>query len=162
MMNRNFLFIMTVSAVVLFTGARVPAQNRTYDQIMKDIGAAFENLEAVSRARPVSEYDDPSQSGAEEEETESLNEETRASAVEAARNLEGLFEEVEAFWGQLDSRYAMDLARQAREAARVMGAAVRDNELEVARETYLDMDRACENCHFSYRIPTDSGFLIRP
>ena len=160
-MNRKFVFIMMATAVVLFAGARVLAQGRPFDQIMKGIGAAFENLEAVSAAAPVSEYDDPS-GGAEEESTESLDEETREAAVEAAAQLEGLFEEVEAFWTRLNTRYPMDLARDAREAARVVGSAVRGNDIEMAREGYLDMERACENCHFSYRVGTDSGFLIRP
>ena len=159
-MSRKFVLVIMATAAVLFAEATAPAQNRPYDQIMKDIGAAFDNLEAVSSARPTSEYDSPQE--AEEESTEALDEETAEAAVEAAAQLEGMFEEIEVFWARLNTRYAMDLARDAREAAAVVGSAVRGNDIEMAQEGYADMQMACGNCHFAYRVGTDSGFLIRP
>lgn len=130
-------------------GAAALAQNRPYDQVMKDIGATFDSLEQNL------EPDEESAAAA-------LDEESAAAAVEDAAKLEGLFEEVAAFWAPFNAQYALNLARDARESAAAVGAAVRGNDIEMAQEGYAAIQRSCTNCHYSHRVVTDDGFLIKP
>ena len=157
-MNRKFVLIMIATAGLFAGGAAALAQNRPYDQVMKDIGAAFNSLEENL------EPDEESAEAALDEESAeaALDEESAEAAVEDAAKLEGLFEEVEAFWAPFNAQYALDLARDAREAAAAVGAAVRGNDIEMAQEGYAAMQTSCTNCHYSHRVVTDSGFLIKP
>ncbi len=155
-MNRNFIVITIVTLGLFAGGATTLAQNRPYDQVMKDIGAAFrilnENLNDDGEdAAPEGESAEPA-----------LDAERAAAAIEAADNLVGLFEEVEAFWAPFNVKYALDLARDAREGAAAAGIAARANNIEMAQEGYAAMQTTCRNCHYTHREETDSGFLIRP
>ncbi len=155
-MNPKFFLIMIAAAGLFAGGATAHAQNRLYDQVMKDIGAAFgilnENLNQ-----------DGEEAAPDGESAEAiLDADSAAAAIEAAAELEGLFEEVEAFWAAFNTEYALDLARDGREAAAAVGLAARSNNLELAQEGYQLMQGSCRNCHYSYRVVIDDGYLIRP
>ena len=98
-MNRKFVLIMIAIAGLFSGGAAALAQNRPYDQVMKDIGATFDSLEQNL------EPDEESAAAALDEESAAaaLDEESAAAAVEDAAKLEGLFEEVAAFWAPFNA-----------------------------------------------------------
>ena len=155
-MHQKFAVIMIVTAGLFAGGATSLAQNRPYDLVMQEIGGAFrilnENLnDAGEDDAPDSESADPT-----------LDAESAAAAIEAAASLEGLFEEVEAFWAPFNSKYALDLAKDAREGAVAVGVAARTNNIEMAQDGYSAMQATCRNCHYTHREETDTGYLIRP
>ena len=154
--NQKFVLVTFAIAGLFAGGATALAQNRPYDVVMKDIGAAFgiltENLNEDGEEEALDA----------DGEEEALDADGAAAAIAAADELDGLFEEVEAFWAKFNTTYAVDLATDAREGA----AAVRDgasaNNIEMARDGYQAMQTTCRNCHYTHREITDSGFRIRP
>ena len=162
-MKHKSVLIM-IATVGLFVGGAVAfaQQNRPYDQVMKDIGASFASLEQnLDLEENLDE--DSAEAALDEDSAEAFMDEDSAEAVvQAATRLEGLFEEVEAFWTPFGTKSALDFTRAAREAAGEVATAARGNDIEMARKAYATMETSCGSCHFSHRWETISGFLIKP
>ena len=137
-MNRQFLLIIIVIAGVFAAGMASAQQHRPYDQIMKDVGAAFASL------------------------TKNLYANSASAAAEDAAKLEGLFTETEAFWASLNTRDAVGFAKSAREASAAVGAAAKNNDIKAAQTSTAAIQKSCGLCHFSHREETSKGFLIKP
>lgn len=162
-MNRKLLTVM-IAIVGLLAGANAAAQNsRSHDLIMKDIGPTVGVIrEALADNEPEAPADQysPAEPGAPRE--IQLDEATATAVVEAAEKLEGLFQELEAWWAPHGSNYTVRLAQTAREGAATVASAVGNNDIERARDGFATLQEACNTCHFSHRVVTDSGFRIRP
>ena len=122
----------------IFAGASAFAEERPYDQIMKDIGATFANLR------------------------KNLDANSAAAAAEDAAKLEALFGETEAWWSPLKTKDAVRFAKYARDAAAAVGAAARGNDIEKAKATSANIQKSCGACHFTHREDTGKGYLIKP
>ena len=136
-MSRQSVLIMIVIAGI-FAGASAFAEERPYDQIMKDIGATFANLR------------------------KNLDANSAAAAAEDAAKLEALFGETEAWWSPLKTKDAVRFAKYARDAAAAVGAAARGNDIENAKATSANIQKSCGACHFTHREDTGKGYLIKP
>jgi cytochrome c556 len=137
---RNAVILIGVAAV--FAAANLAGQQpqkQPYDQLMKDVAAAYasvkKNLDAG--AGP-------------------------AAAADAAK-LEGLFKETEAFWTQFKTKDALDAAKGAQQGAAAIAAAARANNIQKAQASYAGVGKFCAACHTSHReqMP-DKSFRIKP
>jgi hypothetical protein len=85
-----------------------------------------------------------------------------AAAAQDAAKLEGLFAETEAFWTPLETKDAMNFAKNARTGLAAVGAAAKANDTKAALTLYAAVQKNCGNCHLAHREDTGKGFLIRP
>ena len=136
-MNRQFVLIIIVIAGVL-GGASASAQQRSYDQVMKEIGATFASLKSK------------------------LDANSAAAAVEDAAKLEGLFKEIEGWWAPLKTKDALRYAKFAEDSAAAVGAAAKGNDIGKAKASYAGIQKSCAACHFTHREDTGKGYLIKP
>ena len=137
-MNRHSVLILIVIAAV-FAGATLWAQQpRAHNLIMKDVQATFANLK------------------------KNLDANSAAAAADDAAKLEGLFKETQAFWTPLNTKDAMNFAKEAADAAAVVGAAAKGNDIKMAQTSYSKIQPNCAGCHFSHREETGKGFAIKP
>src|SRR3989454_2708384 len=138
-MNRQFLLIIIVIAGVFAAGMASAQQHRPYNQVMKDVGAAFANLR------------------------KNLDANSAAAAAEDAAKLEGLFTETEAFWAPLNTGDAVGFAKSAREASAAVGAAAKKNDIKAAQASVTAIQKNCGNCHLAHREDTGNNiYIIRP
>ncbi len=138
------IFILPLILIGTFlTATAALAQKRPYDELMKDIQAAFtslkKNLDANAGAAP-----------------ESAKLTANAAAADAATKLETLFKEVEAFWAQFDTQDAMGYAKGAGDAAQAVGKAAKINDIKAAQNSYVELGKQCANCHLAHRDGTDT------
>ena len=137
-MNRQFVLIVIVIAGVFAGATAFAQQHRPYNLIMKDVGATFASLK------------------------KNLDGNTAAAAAEDAAKLEGLFKETEEFWAPLNTKDAVNFAKEAREAAAAVGAAAKGNDIKAAQASYTTVGQSCKGCHFTHREETGKGFNIKP
>ena len=137
-MKRHFVLIIVGLAVVTAAGMTFAQQQRPYNDIMKDVGAAFASLR------------------------KNLDSNDAAAAAEDAAKLQALFTETEAFWAPLDTQDAVGFAKRARDAAQVIGNAAKSKDVKAAQASVAALQKNCGNCHFSHREETGKGYLIRP
>jgi hypothetical protein len=172
-MNRHFVLGMIVVAGLL-TSLTTFAQQRPYDQIMKDIGATSESLRTnldgtgapslepvrlderggILRNRGARRPIGPV--------TEESIQVSAAAAVEDATKLEELFREIEQFWTSLNTQDAVKLAKTSHESAATIVEKIEGNDFDAAQIAFRDVQQACIHCHFTHRERTIDGFFIRP
>jgi hypothetical protein len=137
-MNRRFILIIIVTAVVLTDIAALAQQHRAYNLIMKDIQPVFAALR------------------------KDLDGNNGAAAAEDAAKLQALFTEVEGFWAPFETQDAVGFAKRAGEASAKIGTAAKANDIKTAQASLAVVQKTCANCHFAHREETGKGFLIRP
>jgi len=129
--------IIAIAGIVAGTTA-FAQQHRPYNEIMKDVGATWANLK------------------------KNLDANSAAAAAQDAAKLEGLFAETEAFWTPLETKDAMNFAKNARTGLAAVGAAAKANDTKGALTLYAAVQKNCGNCHFAHREDTGKGFIIKP
>ena len=154
-MNQKFVLIMIITAGLFSGGGTALAQNRPYDVVMKDIGAAFGILNDNLNSEDSEDSEDS-------EAAAPMDAASAAAAIEAVDDLDRLFAETEAFWTQFNAQYAVGLAIEAREGAATVRSGANAGDIEMAQQGYRVIQRTCGNCHYTHREITDSGFRIRP
>src|SRR5438445_6022088 len=125
-MNRQSALIIIVVAGFL-AGASMFAQDRPYNQLMKDIGPTFQSLK------------------------KNLDSNSAAAAIQDAVKLEELFKETEAFWAQFNTKDAVDHAKNAQKAFAEISAKAKSNDMQAAQKAYGTIGSICGDCHFSHR-----------
>ena len=172
-MNRHFVLGMIVVAGLL-TSLTTFAQQRPYDQIMKEIGATSESLRANldgTGARSLEPVRLDERGGILRNRaarpsigpvTEESIQVSAAAAVEDATKLEGLFREIEQFWTSLNTQDAVKLAQTSHESAATIVEKIEGNDFDAAQIAFRDVQQACIHCHFTHRERTIDGFFIRP
>jgi cytochrome c556 len=137
-MNRQLVLTIIVILAVVAGATALAQQHRPYNLIMKDVGETFASLK------------------------KNLDGNSAAAAAQDAAKLEGLFTETEAFWTPLETKDAMNFAKNARDGAAAVGAAAKGNDIKAAQTWYSAIQKNCGNCHLAHREDTGKGFLIRP
>ena len=172
-MNRQFILIMIVIAVLVAGASAFAQQHRPYNQIMKDVQATFANLRKNLDASGVSAEGPagggrgappapPAPQQGQRGVVVAWDPASQAAAVEDAAKLERLLTEVEAFWAPFDTQDAVGFAKRARDAAAAIGTASKGTDAKAAQASVAVIQKACANCHFTHREETGKGFLIKP
>ena len=166
--------VMVILIAAFLAATTIFAQQRPYNQIMKDIQGTFGSLKksldasgvnapaaapAGRGAAPAAEDGGGRGRGAAAPEWDQA---AKDSAVQDATKLQGLFKETEAFWAKFDTHDAMNFAKTGQDGADQIAAAVKANDPRKAQAAYATIQKACGNCHFTHREETGKGFLIRP
>ena len=149
------------------------AQQRPYNQIMKDVQGTFaslkKSLDASGVAGPAAAPAGRGAAPAAEEggggrgaAPANWDQAARDSAAQDAAKLQGLFKETEAFWAKFETHDAMNFAKSAQDSADQVAAAVKANDPKKALAAYAGIQKNCGNCHFTHREETGKGFLIKP
>src|SRR6266404_9992500 len=102
-MNSRIAVTIVVIAAFVALGVTLLAQNRPYDQVMKEVAPTYANLK------------------------KNLDSSAFAVAAEDAAKLEGLFKETETFWTPFKTKDALDFARNAQTGLQAVNVAARDN-----------------------------------
>src|SRR6266850_729444 len=138
-MNSRIAVSVIVIAAFAAVGMTLPAQNRAYDQVMKDVAPTYANLK------------------------KNLDSSAFAVAAEDAAKLESLFKETETFWTPFKTRDALDFAKSVQLAAKNVGAAAREMNGQKAQAAYAGIGKSCKGCHDSHReTMPDKSFKIKP
>ena len=174
-MNRYFVLSIIVVAVLL-TSLTTFAQQRPYDQIMKEIGPTSESRRTSLNGTGARSYE-PTRlnerggvlrnrpgggGGPSGPRTEEEIQASAAAAVEDATKLEELFKEIEQFWASLNTHDAVELAKTSHESAATIVEKINGNDFDAAQIAFRDVQQACIHCHFTHRERTIDGFSIRP
>ena len=173
-MNRHFVLSM-IFVVGIFASITTFAQQRPYDEVMKDIGIASESLRTHLDGTGAQSYQPVrlderggilrNQGGRRQPIGPRTDEEIQASAaaaVEEATKLDGLFREIEQFWASLNTQDAVTLSKTSHESAAAIVEKLNDNDFDGAQIAFRDVQQACIHCHFTHRQRTIDGFFIRP
>ena len=163
--------VAVILIAALLAATTIFAQQRPYNQIMKDIQGTFaslkKNLDAsgVAAAAPAAAgrgAAPAAEEGGRAAAPPNWDQAARDSAVQDAAKLQGLFKETEAFWAKFDTHDAMNFAKSAQDGADQVAAAVKANDPRKALAAYTAIQKNCGTCHFSHREETGKGFLIKP
>jgi hypothetical protein len=85
-----------------------------------------------------------------------------AAAVSAdATKLQDTFKQVGAFWQQRGAADAVNLAKQAQDAAASVSKAAASGNLDQAAADAKNIAATCGQCHMAHREKGDSGFKIK-
>lgn len=173
-MSRRIAVVVILIAALL-AASTIFAQQRPYNQIMKDIQGTYaslkKSLDASGVAAPAAAAAGRGAAPAAEEvgggrgrgaAAPEWDQAAKDSAVQDATKLQGLFKETEAFWAKFDTHDAMNFAKSAQDSADQIAAAVKANDPRKAQAAYAAIQKNCGNCHFTHREETGKGFLIRP
>lgn len=138
-MNSRIAVTIIVIAAFVALGVTLLAQNRPYDQVMKEVAPTYANLK------------------------KSLDSSAFAVAAEDAAKLEGLFKETETFWTPFKTKDALDFAKSVQLAARNVSAAAKEMNGQKAQAAYNAIGKSCKGCHDSHReTMPDKSFKIKP
>ena len=173
-MSRRIAVVVILVAALL-AATTIFAQQRPYNQIMKDVQGTFASLKksldasgtagpavaAAGRGAAPAAAEDAGGRGRGGAAPE-WDQASKDAAVQDATKLQGLFKETEAFWAKFDTHDAMNFAKTAQDGADQISAAVKANDPRKAQAAYATIQKACGNCHFTHREETGKGFLIRP
>jgi hypothetical protein len=85
-----------------------------------------------------------------------------AAAVQDATKLQTLLKEIQNFWASFETEDAVDLAKNAQDAAAKVIDKVKTKDFDAAQEAFGTMRESCRDCHFSHRETTGNGFIIKP
>jgi len=136
-MNRQLILI-TIVVVGVCASFSAFAQQRPYNQVMKEVQATFASLR------------------------KDIDANSADAATQDAAKLQGLFKETEAFWAQFKTKDAILHARTALDASAAVEAAAKNKDFKKAQASYGAITKECGLCHFSHREETQTGFIIRP
>jgi cytochrome c556 len=164
--------VVVILITALMAATTIFAQQRPYNEVMKDIQSTFQNLKksldasgvtaapaaAGGRGAPPPAAEADAGKGA----PPNWDQSVRDSAVQDAQKLEALFKETESFWAKFDTHDAMNFAKSAQDGAGQVAAAAKANDPRKAQAAYTAIQKNCGTCHFSHREETGKGFLIRP
>jgi hypothetical protein len=152
--------------------AAAPAEF-SYDQVMKEIEATSaslkKNLDGTG-AQGVDEVILNERGGlirmaqgklSKPPTTEQLQVCTVAAQQDAAK-LQGLLKEIQNFWASFETEDAVDLAKNAQDAAAKVIDKVKTKDFDAAQEAFGTIRESCRDCHFSHRETTNNGFVIKP
>lgn len=133
------LYALATAATVVLLAAPAAAQPRSYDVIMKEIGATFAALRSEVQSPDL------------------------AASVGDAEKLARLFTEVEEFWARFKTNDAIDAARGARDASRAIAQAARGKDAQTAATNVSGLGGFCTRCHGTHReqMP-DKTYRIKP
>jgi cytochrome c556 len=139
-MNSRLAFLMiVVAALAALVLTVIGRQDRSYDQVMKEVGPTYANLK------------------------KNLDASAFPAAAEDASKLESLFKETERFWAPFKTKDALDFAKSAQAAAHAAGVAAKDNNGQKAQTAYNAIGKSCKGCHDSHReAMPDKSFRIKP
>jgi cytochrome c556 len=133
-MSRSLILV-----IVTVCASGSAAQERPYDVVMKDVGAA---LGALRKSADAPDF---------------------ARSAEQARRLEQLFEEAENFWTKFKTKDAIDAAAGARKVSASIAAAAVAKDAQKMKTELGGLGKFCTSCHDSHReqMP-DKSYRIRP
>lgn len=166
--------VMVILIAALLAATTVFAQQRPYNQIMKDIQTTFGSLKKSLDASGVAAGAAPAGRGGGDEEAAApggrggrgaapnWDQAVRDSAVQDASKLQALFKETEDFWGKFNTHDAMGFAKSAQDSADQVIAATKANDPRKAQAAYAAIQKNCGLCHFTHREETGKGFFIKP
>jgi cytochrome c556 len=175
-MSRRIAVVVILIAA-LFAATTIFAQQRPYNQIMKDVQTTFASLKkgldasgvagaaaapAGRGAAPAAEEGGGGRGGRGAAAPANWDPAVRDAAAQDAAKLQGLFKETEAFWAKFETHDAMDFAKSAQDGAEQVAAAAKANDPRKAQAAYAAIQKNCGTCHFSHREETGKGFLIKP
>jgi hypothetical protein len=137
-MHHKFAVTIIFVAAVL-AAANASAQNRPYNELMKEISSTFASLR------------------------KNLDASSAATAAADASKLESLFRETEAFWTPFKTKDAIEAAKGAADAASGVAAAAKAGNIQKAQTSYAGIGKFCTACHNAHReqMP-DKTYRIRP
>ena len=172
-MSRRIAVVVILIAALL-AATTIFAQQRPYNQVMKDIQTTFgslkKNLDASGVAggaaapagrggAPAAEEGGGGRGAAAPANWDAA---VRDAAAQDAAKLQGLFKETEAFWAKFDTHDAMNFAKSAQDGADQVAAAAKANDPKKAQAAYAAIQKNCGTCHYTHREETGKGFLIKP
>lgn len=173
-MSRRIAVILILIAAIA-ASTTVSAQQRPYDQIMKDIQSTFATLKKSLDASGVTAaaaaggrggaapVEEPGQGGrGPGTPPANWDPAIRDTAVQDAAKLQSLFKETETFWAKFDTQDAMKLAKSAQDAADQVAVAAKGNDPRKAQTAYGAIQKTCGTCHLNHREETGKGFFIKP
>jgi len=133
------VFVLIAACGTMAAAIALSAQNRPYDQVMKEVAPAYANLKTHLDSRA---FD---------------------SAAEDAAKLDRLFKETENFWTPFKTKDALDFAKSAQTASENASAAAKEMNAQKAQAAYAAIGKSCKGCHDSHResMP-DKSFKIKP
>ena len=168
--------VTVILIAALLAATTVFAQQRPYNQIMKDIQGTFASLKKSLDASGVTAAAAPAggRGGGDDEAAApggrggrgaapaNWDQSVRDAAVQDATKLQGLFKETEDFWGKFNTHDAMGFAKSAQDGADQVIAATKANDPRKAQAAYAAIQKNCGLCHFTHREETGKGFFIKP
>jgi len=133
------VFVLIAACGTMAAAIALSAQNRPYDQVMKEVAPAYASLKTH------------------------LDSQAFASAAEDAAKLDRLFKETENFWTPFKTKDALDFAKNAQTASQNASAAAKEMNAQKAQAAYATIGKSCKGCHDSHResMP-DKSFKIKP
>src|SRR5262245_17739859 len=118
-MSRRLVLMIVAMAGIVAGATAFAQQHRPYKEIMKDVGATWASLK------------------------KNLDANSGAAAAQDAAKLGGLFTETEAFWTPLETKDAMNYAKNARTGLATIGAAAKANDTKTALTMYATVQKNC-------------------
>ena len=154
-MSRRIAVVVILIAALL-AASTIFAQQRPYNQIMKDVQTTFASLKkSLDAGAPAPAAAAGGRGGAPAEEgggggggqrgaaPAAWDPAVRDAAVQDATKLQGFFKETEAFWAKFDTHDAMNFAKSAQDGADQVAAAAKANDPKKAQASYAVIQKNC-------------------